>query len=244
MKITQLSLLLMTSFGLMASVHAAIAKDQSDAGKNLLKLSDTAVQAGVDGVLGGATVDFAHFKSGGANQNGVYHFSGSDIPVPSHQGLGVWDFKQLGANAIYFGEWAKEVKDSAGNYTKQADAATHTVFYIGDNADSTISSTGTATYNVTGLNNGQHYAGTYQADFAANSLTGSLSNATDTFNLGQASINASNATISGHDASWSGANHNATGGQVSGQFFNQQNDLAGIATFENRTQDIAFGGSK
>ncbi|MDQ8936780.1 Slam-dependent surface lipoprotein [Acinetobacter rudis] len=242
MQLKQISLAVITSLGVIGSAHAAIGKSQSDT-SNLI-LSSTAVQAGVNGVLGGATVDFSHFKMLGADANGVYHFSGSDIPVPSHQGLGVWDFKQIGSKNIYFGEWAKEVKDSAGKYTKQADTATHTVFYTGDNADKSISSTGTANYTVTGLNNGNHYAGTYTADFGAKTLTGTLSNGSNTFNLGNASINASNATISGHNASWSGSSLNATGGTVSGQFFNNQQDLAGIAQFADKTKDIAFGGSK
>lgn len=247
MKIKQLSLALIVSLGFISSVHAAIGQHQSDTGgpnEQFLKLSSTHVQAGVGNLFGGATVDFSHFKAFGTDSNGVYHFAGSDIPVPSHQALGVWDFKQIGTKDIYFGEWSKELKDSSGNYTKQADSATHTVFYIGDNADSSITSTGTATYTVTGVNNGNHYAGNYSADFGANTLTGSLTNGTDTFNLGNATINASNAKISGNDASWSGANINATGGEVNGQFFNNQQDLAGHATFADRTNDIAFGGSQ
>lgn len=241
MQLKQISLAIITSLGVVVSAHAAIGNGQSD--NTHLILSPTAVQAGVKGVLGGTTVDFAHFKMLGADANDVYHFSGSDIPVPSHQGLGVWDFKQVGSNSIYFGEWATELKDSSGKYTKQADAATHTVFYTGDNADQSITSTGTANYSVSGLNNGNHYTGTYTADFGANTLTGSLSNGTSTFNLGDATINASNATISGNNASWSGA-LTATDGNVSGQFFNSQQDLAGIATFADNTKDIAFGGSK
>lgn len=242
MKLKQLSIALITSFGAIAATHADIANGQSYDGK--LLLSSTDVKAGVAGVLGGASVDFSHFKAFGADSNGVYQFAASDIPVASHQGLGVWDFKQIGSQAIYFGEWAQESKDSSGNYTKQPDATTHTVFFIGDNADSSITSTGTATYSVSGLNNGNHYTGSYNADFGANTLTGSLTNGSDTFNLGNAVINASNASISGSNASWSGANLNAVNGAVEGQFFNNQQDLAGIAKFNDRANDIAFGGSK
>lgn len=242
MKLTQISLALIASLGVIASAQAAVGGKQSDS--THLILSSTAVAAGVNGVFGSSAMSFSHFKAFGADANGVYSFAGSDIPVPSHQGLGVWDFKQVGSKDIYFGEWAKESKDSAGNYTKQADAATHSVFYIGANADSSITSTGTATYSVSGLNNGNYYAGSYNADFGASTLTGSLTNGTDTFNIGNAAINAATAKISGSNASWSGANMNAAGGQVSGQFFNNQQDLAGIAQFADRTNDIAFGGSK
>ncbi|WOE32636.1 MULTISPECIES: Slam-dependent surface lipoprotein [unclassified Acinetobacter] len=242
MKFTQLSFALITSLAVISSVHATV-ESKSRASTDLI-LSSTAVAVGINGMFGGTAMDFAHLKAFGADGHGVYHFAGSDIPVASHQGLGVWGFKQIGSNAIYFGEWAKESKDSTGNYSKQADDATHTVFYIGDHADSSISSTGTVTYNVSGLNNGNYYAGNYSANFDTNNLTGSLTDDVDTFNIGNATINASNAQISGNNAFWSGANLNATGGEVSGQFFNHQQDLAGIATFADRTHDIAFGGSK
>ncbi|MDQ9010728.1 Slam-dependent surface lipoprotein [Acinetobacter gerneri] len=241
MKLKQISCAVIATFGVIGSAHAAIGGEKSQSFG--LILSDTAVAVGVQGSFGNAPMDFSHLKAFGANANGVYHFAGSDIPVSSHQGLGVWDFKQVGAKDIYFGEWAKEGQDSAGNYTKQADSATHTVFYIGNNADSSITSTGSATYTVSGLNGGNYYAGSYNANFATSTLTGSLSNGTDTFNLGTASIG-SDAKINGNNASWSGANLNATAGKVSGQFFNSQQDLAGIASFADSKNDIAFGGSK
>ena len=239
---TQLSLVLMTTLGLMTTAHAEIGSDRSYLG--LMLLSTKEVKVGIQGVLGSNLTGFGHLKYKMPDYNGIYTLTGSQIPMPAHRILGVWSFKQLGSSNIYFGDWAREEKDSAGAYTQKANPATHTVFYIGENADSSITSTGTATYNVTGVTNAQHYAGTYQADFGAKTLTGSLTDGVDTLNIGHVRIETSDATISGETASWSGANRHATDGYITGQFFNQQKDILGLAQFDDRSLDIAFGGSQ
>ena len=85
-------------------------------------------------------------------------------------------------------------------------------------------------------------SGTFTANFATKQLTGSLSDSSRTFNLGTATIN-NDATISGSNASWT-TNPSAGAGTVSGQFYNSQSSLAGIATFNNNVHDVAFGGKK
>ncbi|GAA4999299.1 hypothetical protein GCM10023206_00240 [Acinetobacter puyangensis] len=267
MKLNQIAFALVATLGIIGSAHAAIGSGQSYGGSDgdgLLKLSSTEVKAGVDGAVvttsspTGGYADFDHLKTyinlglaGSHNTTtDVYHFAGSDLAwvsalgAPDHTGLGVWDFKQVGGEDIYFGNWAKEV-----GTTGVADSSTHTVFYIGDNVDSAISSANygvTANYTVSGLNNGDYYSGNYAATFGATAtgtgtLTGTLTDGTSTFNVGTATIDNATAAISGSDASWTGGK-TASGGVVSGSFFNTQAQLAGIAKFADRSYDIAFGG--
>ena len=146
---------------------------------------------------------------------------------------------------VWFGEWNAEAKDASGKRLGTVDPATHTVYYNGKDADTSVPSTGTANYSVQGVNNyngSNLLSGTFTANFATKQLTGSLSDSSRTFNLGTATIN-NDATISGSNASWT-TNPSAGAGTVSGQFYNSQSSLAGIATFNNNVHDVAFGGKK
>lgn len=256
MKLRQLSCAVLASLGVIASAHAAIGSNQSD--YTSLILSPTAVEFGVIGQLDNATFGPSHFtgliQAGLAGSydaaTGIYQFAGSDLSwlpptAPDHTGLGVWAFKQVNSDLL-IGNWATEV-----GTTKAADPNTYTVFYTGQNVDTAINSANygaQATYNVSGLNNGDHYSGDFTANFGANAtasgtLTGTLTDGTSTFDLGTASINNATAAISGSNASWTGGK-TASNGVVEGQFFNTQAQLAGIAKFTDRQYDISFGGVK
>lgn len=161
-----------------------------------------------------------------------------------HDNLGVFAFAQVGSQDVWFGEWYSRKDNAEG-------LATHTVYYIGDNADTSVPTTGSATYNVAGINNysgtgtGNLLSGVFTANFATSKLTGSISNSAGyEVNVGLANIN-SDASISGSTAiaKQSGSTV-ATGGAVSGQFYSNQTALAGIATFTNNKYDTAFGGTK
>ncbi|KAA8730824.1 hypothetical protein F4V57_14560 [Acinetobacter qingfengensis] len=250
MKTQKIVLALMTSLAMVGAAHADFKSGQSyggEEGDGLLSLGtyNGTAAGGVDGVsiFGQSHASFLqHFTRLGADSNGVYNVAGSDIP--GHGNIGVWNFKQVGSADVWFGNWATEV-----GTTKAADPSTYTVFYNGQAVDSAISSANygvTANYSVSGLNNGNYYSGTYVATFGASAtgtgtLTGTLTDGTSTFNVGTATINNATAAISGSNASWTGGK-TASGGVVSGNFFNTQAQLAGIATFTDRSYDIAFGG--
>jgi hypothetical protein len=168
------------------------------------------------------------------------NFPYSGAPT-THDNLGVFSFAKVGSQDVWFGEWNSR-KDTADGL------ATHTVYYIGDNADTSVPTSGTATYNVAGINNfsgANLLSGTFTANFATAKLTGTIANSAGfSVNIGSANIN-SNASISGTTAValQSGAAV-ATGGAVSGQFYSNQTALAGMATFANNQYSTAFGGTK
>lgn len=245
MKLKQLSCAVLTSLGAMASAHA-VSSGQSDF--TLLLLSPTAVEFGVDGQLGNATFGPSHFTglihAGLAGSydaaTGIYQFAGSDLSwlpptAPDHTGLGVWAFKQVNSDLL-IGNWATEV-----GTTKTADPATYTVFYIGDDTGTTVPTSGTADYTVTGINNGDALSGTYTANFTAGTLQGELSGSGTVTNLViDATFGAGNATFSGDAVA-----NSTVDGTTSGQFFGANAaSLAGIAKFTDRQYDTAFGGVK
>ena len=164
----------------------------------------------------------------------------------SHDNLGVFVFAQVGAQDVWFGEWSA--------YGTSGDS-TRTVYYIGDNGDTTVPTTGSATYNVVGINNynaaanggnGNLLSGVFTANFGSGTLTGSIANSSSgyTVNIGSATIN-SNASISGSTAlATQSGSLVASGGAVSGQFYSGQTALAGIVNFSGTQYDTAFGGTK
>lgn len=192
-------------------------------------------------------VDFQGLSAYGGTSNGVhvlnfpYDYEPGEEPETDHSGLGVFHFAQVGTSDLWFGEWS--ASGTSGD-------ATRTVYYSGVSADTSVPTSGTATYAVVGINNYDGTAasllnGTLTADFAAATLTGSIAN-TNGFavNVGTAAINS--------DASVSGSNATATqsgslvayNGDVSAQFYNGQADLAGLVDFAGTQYDTAFGGSK
>lgn len=251
MKIKKALLTSLVSLGFAMSSHAAIVSAQSDS--TYLRLGDVSgvAGAGVSTFYGGALSAFgAHLASYAENYGlydtttGLYSFSGSDIVAAgapaSHANLGVWAFKQVGSNDIWYGEWAKETSSNT------ADASTHTVFYVGDNTGTTVPTTGTATYTVNGVNNGDVLSGTYAANFASGKLTGTLTGGSTVSSLSvDSNFSVGSAAFSG-TASATGTSGTDSNGAVSGQFFGANAaSLAGIATFANtKAYDTAFGGTK
>lgn len=181
-------------------------------------------------------------------------------PVPDHKPLGKFSYKEL-PNNIYFGEWHQ------GSTTNGTDKD-RAVFYVGKNPSNNLPTSGTATYQVTGINqyNGSVnnvwsgwtgkgttaqpnnlLHGKLTADFGAKKLTGTLNRAVNgganvTNKLDISADIKAQGSISG-DAI---ANSSVTGGKVNGHFFGSNGaSIAGIATFDGNSKfDTAFGGNK
>jgi len=192
-------------------------------------------------------VDFQGLSAYGGTSNGVhvlnfpYDYEPGEEPETDHSGLGVFHFAQVGTSDVWFGEWS--ASGTNGD-------ATRTVYYSGVSADSSVPTSGTATYTVVGINNYDGTAasllnGTLTADFGAATLTGGMINSSFTkgVNIGTANIN-SDASVTGSNAYGAFNGTTVTGGTVSAQFYNGQADLAGLVDFAGTQYDTAFGGSK
>lgn len=168
------------------------------------------------------------------------------IPMPDHSGLGRMSFAQVGNSDIYFGEWA-DVAPKAADGTA---GINRSVFYSGTGKTTNMPTSGTATYTVKGINNyvdkdTSMLEGQLKADFAKNSLKGTLTNkgAGDLRSLGiNAKIESSSASFAGNALA-----NGSINGTSKGNFFgNRAASLAGIAEFKgsNNKFNTAFGGSK
>lgn len=189
-------------------------------------------------------IDFQGLKNILGN-NEVTTFTATTTDVEDHSTYGRFDYVQAGSYDVYFGEWSQ---------TGSATAGDHTVYFGGTGAtpDTSIPLSGTASYNVKGISD---YAstnalltGTFNADFGAGTLSGSIENGTLRVNIGTADIVGSAIEGVGTATAYN-ASTNATlasGGNVDGQFFGSAAQaLAGIATFAgNRQLDTAFGGTQ
>ncbi len=149
-----------------------------------------------------------------------------------------YNFVQVANQDVWFGEWYEGDRDVTFN--------SRVVYYVGDDTGTSVPTSGTASYAVTGVNkfSGENIlAGTFTADFGAQSLTGSVQNAALKVNV-NAQINVTTAAFNGSaSADVNGVTTN--GGTSQGHFFGANaNSLAGIATFTNSDLDTAFGGSK
>lgn len=180
-------------------------------------------------------------------------------PAPDHSTLGKFSYKEL-PNNVYFGEWHQASTTSASDKDR-------TVYYVGKNDGLSVPKSGTATYNVVGINqyNGKVgsvwdgwtgnsttaaannlLTGTLKADFKAKTIAGNLNravngggNVTNTLNI-NGRFDATGKLIGNATA-----NGNVTGGKVNGQFFGTNAaSVAGVATFADKKFDTAFGGSK
>lgn len=179
-------------------------------------------------------------------------------PAPDHSTLGKFSYKEL-PNNVYFGEWHQASTTSASDKDR-------TVYYVGKNDGLSVPKSGTATYNVVGINqyNGQVgnvwngwtgnsttaaannlLTGTLNADFAAKTLKGNLTRAVN----GGANVT-NTLSIAGDikDKGFVDGTATANGkfkGSVNAQFFGvNANSVAGVATFADKKFDTAFGGSK
>ncbi|MGO2353930.1 MAG: Slam-dependent surface lipoprotein [Marinomonas foliarum] len=221
--------------------HVQIAASEVNGGPHTSGLAGISIEA--TGL--GTEVDFQGLTAySPADTNGVnqlnYAYDSEEAPA-THASLGVFNFAQVGTSDVWFGEWSK-----TGDNT----ATSHTVYYSGANADTSVPTSGTATYAVVGINNYDGTAasllnGTFTADFGAATLTGGMSNSSLTkgVNIGTANIN-SDASVTGSNAYGAFNGTTVTGGTVSAQFYNGQADLAGLVDFAGTQYDTAFGGSK
>lgn len=260
MKFNKILLAVIASVGVVGSVQADIVSGQSYTntvdGLKLGAAYDGSGTAG-GGVVGelrslntsfqNHLVSFIDNPSYGGSYDantGIYHLAAgidlAGIAFP-HTGLGVWNFKKVGADDTWYGEWSKETQAN-GAYTGQGDDSTRTVFYVGNDTGTTVPSAGTASYTVNGVNNGNLLSGTYNANFANGTLEGQLTGSGTVTSLEIA------ANFAVGDAKFSGdaVANNTIVGTTSGQFFGANAaSLAGIATFaNNRAYDTAFGGVK
>lgn len=163
---------------------------------------------------------------------------------PDHPGnLGVFTFARAGSGDVWFGEWSANGNVGAGD---------HTVYYVGDTTGTTVPTSGTASYAVTGINNsgsGSVLSGNFTANFSTNRLSGSLtrsgSSTVNTLALGSSTL-VNYVTINPSTATFSGAARaDATAGTVEGRFYGANAAaLAGMATFADRSKNVAFGGGK
>ncbi|AFI85643.1 Slam-dependent surface lipoprotein [Methylophaga nitratireducenticrescens] len=189
---------------------------------------------GVNDFYSGAMVSFTGLDSMVADDsNGINTITPAMMP-PSHAALGYFDFAKISGNEVYFGEWSQ-------NGT--TNDPTRVVYYAGESQNTTMPTTGLASYNINGINNyngSNLLTGTLNANFGTGNLSGSMSRTGLTIAI-NAAINSSNASFSG------GALANGSvGGTAEGHFFGANAAaLAGIAKFtSNRDLDTAFGGAQ
>ncbi|KAF1005915.1 MAG: hypothetical protein GAK28_02823 [Luteibacter sp.] len=190
----------------------------------------------------GAQIDLpALAQLGHTDASGVVtHQPGDGVPPPGFLApLGTFHFARISSANVYFGEWSQSGAVGDG---------THATFIVGDTAGTTVPTAGTATYAVKGISdyagNGL-LAGTFNADFAARRLSGSLSGGNYTLVLGPTAVAGTQISGVGAIANVGGVDV-ATMGTISGRFFGANAaTLAGVASFANAHQyDAAFGGTK
>ncbi len=185
---------------------------------------------GVKSFYNGAMVSFSGlYTSPYVDGSGVATITPADMP-PSHAGLGYFDFTKVSGQEIYFGEWSQN-----GNVTD----GTHTVYYSGDNAGTTVPTSGTASYALAGISNYSGnglLTGNLDVDFGAGTLIGYVG----TVDL-EATVNSASASFSGTANETSAS----LAGTTSGNFFGANAAaVAGIASFSNKQYDVAYGGTK
>ena len=194
---------------------------------------------GVLAFYGGAKVPFSGLKGMVATDtNGVTTITPAMMPA-SHSALGNFDFKQVAAQQVYYGEWSQ---NGATN------DPTRVVYYSGDTAGRVLPTTN-VTYAVQGINNysgANVLSGDLTASFgnAAPTLTGSLSNSALKVQV-TAAIDTATAGFAGTaQARNTATNALLSSGTSQGSFFGAGStaSLAGIAKFTDRNYDTAFGG--
>lgn len=192
---------------------------------------------GVTAFYDGTMISFSSLKGmGSVDANTVYGITPAMMP-PSHAAFGNFDFAQVSGQQVYFGEWSQ-------NGT--TNDPTRVVYYSGDDSNTSMPTTGVASYNVKGVNNyngSNLLTGTLNANFGTGNLSGSMSRTGLSIAI--------NAAINSADASFSGdaraiTSSGLTSGVSEGHFFGANAAaLAGIAKFtSNRDLDTAFGGAK
>ncbi|OSI12465.1 Slam-dependent surface lipoprotein [Neisseria canis] len=192
---------------------------------------------GAKGFHGGKRVSFFNLASLTRNNRGgtMDKHGVSRIPASTanhRPNLGAFNFQQVIGHEAYYGEWT-QAGDTKGD--------TRTVYYSGRHKATNVPTAGTAIYHVKGINryNGANLmAGTLRADFGKKTLHGALNNSSFTLGI--------NAKIDPAKASFVGtATAPGQRGVTSGHFYgNRATGVAGIAKFQNRAYDTAFGGKR
>jgi hypothetical protein len=235
-------LVAMAAFSLAGQAQAAVVGGSSN--ENQIVAGESQVNggphtAGLAGIAAASininlAVDFVGLTGYSSFANDIYSLGGG-----GHGGMGAFNFAQVGSDDVWFGEWSDG-----------ADSSTRTVYYSGADADTSVPSSGSATYTVVGINNYDGTAdslmnGTFTANFVANTLTGFMSSVSgNAVDIGTATIN-SDASITGAGtADGLFGSTFVTGGNVSGQFYNGQASLAGLVDFAGTQYDTAFGGTQ
>lgn len=196
---------------------------------------------GVSAFYNGTKVAFSGLKGMvAADPHGVTTITTAMMP-PSHATLGNFDFKQVSTQQVYFGEWSQNGTNND---------PTRVVYYSGDTTGRVLPTTNVS-YAVQGISNysgGNLLSGDLTASFgaAAPTLTGNLANGALKVQLA-ANIDKSTAAFSGAALALNPTNNaQLSKGTTQGSFFGAgaAASLAGIAKFENRNYDTAFGGVK
>lgn len=252
MKSFNYTVLAVALLGLAGVAQAATSSGQSYEGTIIVDGTDGAgtpnhpgasgvPAVGVKAFYNGAKVPFSGLKGMVATDtNGVTSITPAMMPA-SHSALGHFDFKQVAAQQVYYGEWSQN-----GTHNDP----TRVVYYSGDTAGRALP-TASVTYAVQGINNysgANVLSGDLTASFgtAAPTLTGSLSNSTLKVAL-NANINTATASFSGSAAALNPTtNTPLANGTTQGSFFGAgaNASLAGIAKFTDRNYDTAFGGAR
>ncbi|MGE8063151.1 Slam-dependent surface lipoprotein [Pseudomonas sp. NPDC089547] len=251
MKAFQVSVVAVALLGLAGVAQADSASGQSYTGTIVVSgasgnTPNHGSQAGAPavGVLafyGGAKVGFSGLKGMvPADTNGVTTITPAMMPA-SHSALGNFDFKQVSTQQVYFGEWSQNGTNND---------PTRVVYYSGDTTGRVLPTTNVS-YAVQGISNysgANLLSGDLTATFgaAAPTLTGDLANGSLKVRLA-ANIDKSTAAFSGAARALNPTtNAQLATGTTQGSFFGAgaTASLAGIAKFDNRNYDTAFGGVK
>lgn len=168
-------------------------------------------------------------------------------PWPQFGGLVVGQLKgNTPGSAVYFGEWSPTVSGtpSTGDSTNlNMTNSGRTVWYVGDNAVTSMPALASATYSVVGIRqtgvgsnlpySPQLYTGTLTANYSggSGSITGSIVRGSESLSFAGTNINA-NGTF------------NNAANTIEGRFYNNADALAGIYKGGAAGTHIAFGGKR
>lgn len=243
-QMTKLAVALAATLGLAAHAQANVTGHQSyDEGVRVGATGGSGGHGGPAGLPGigvHSIVDYTIVSF--ASLQGYVTPDGNNITVinaapGSHRDLGEFNFGKIANTDVYVGEWSQ---------TGNVNDGTHSVYYAGTDKTTAMPTSGRASYRVNGINNyngSNLYSGTLNANFARNTLAGSMSRSGESVRL-RASINSADASFSGSAQQRSRGERNQNG-QTQGHFFgNNAQSLAGVATFADRSKDVAFGGIK
>ena len=158
-------------------------------------------------------------------------------------------------SGVYFGEWAPRAAGTPPTNSTDLNMGSNsrTVWYVGDNPTTTMPTLTNATYNVIGIQGvgtasdnlptaPKLYGGTLTANYVSgggvnNTLTGSITNGTNT-------VNFAGTTIGSTGKFGNGTGGVGVPGTIEGQFYNNASALAGIYKGETAASNVAFGGSR